>query len=161
MADITIRKMREEDRPAVMEILGRWNMAPITPSPELPDPERSTIAADGTAIVATVGDRIVGVASYILHGEGQAETASLAVDPAWRGKGVGERLQAARLAALKARGVKYVRTECDRPEVVAWYCRKFGYRSVGTTPKKHPFSLAGVDHWTVLELDLSRWVPTA
>jgi GNAT superfamily N-acetyltransferase len=148
MTDVVIRKMREEDRPRVMEIL------------ELPDPERSTIAADGTAIVALVEDKIVGVASYILHGDARAETASLAIDPAWRGTGVGERLQSARLVDLKARGVEQLRTECDRPEVVDWYVRKFGYRVVGTTRKKHAFSLPGVDRWTVLELNLGDWQPS-
>ena len=157
MTDVVIRKMREADRPRVMEILAGWNMAPRAPTPDLPDPERASIAADGTAIVALIGDEIVGVASYILHGEREAETASLAIDPAWRGAGIGERLQNARLAELKARGIEALRTECDRPEVVDWYVRKFGYRVVGTVPKKHAFSLDTVDHWTVLQLDLRNW----
>jgi GNAT superfamily N-acetyltransferase len=159
MTDVVIRKMREEDRARVMEILAHWNMAPRAPTAELPDPERSTIAADGTAIVAVAGSRIVGVASYILHGGSRAETASLAIDPAWRGTGIGERLQNARLVELKARGVEKLRTECDRPEVIDWYVRKFGYRVVGTTPKKHAFSLGDVDRWTVLELNLRDWRP--
>jgi N-acetylglutamate synthase-like GNAT family acetyltransferase len=32
----------------------------------------------------------------------------------------------------------------------------FGYRIVGTNPKKHAFSLPNVDVWTVLELDLEQ-----
>jgi predicted N-acetyltransferase YhbS len=156
---IVIRKMREEDRPRVMEILARWNMTPISPSAERPDPERTTVAADGTAFVAVMGEQVVGVASYILHGHRSAETASLAVDPSCRGTGIGEMLQQARLTELKLRGIERLRTECDRPEVVDWYVRKFGYRVVGKNPKKHQFSLADVDHWTVLELDLRQWQP--
>ena len=40
--------------------------------------------------VALADGRIVGVASYILLDDAWAETASLAVEPAWRGKGVGD-----------------------------------------------------------------------
>ena len=57
-------------------------MAPVPLSPDVPEFERLDIAADGTAIVAVAGNRIVGVASYVLHGARRAETASLAVDPA-------------------------------------------------------------------------------
>jgi 3-keto-5-aminohexanoate cleavage enzyme len=96
----------------------------------------------------------VGVASYILHGPRRAETTSLAVDPRWRGSGVGEKLHRARLAEMKALGVEEIFTETDRPEVIAWYVRKFGYRVAGTRRKKHAFSLPDVDHWTVLELSL-------
>jgi predicted N-acetyltransferase YhbS len=151
--------MREKDRPSVIAILAQWNMAPIPLSPERPDSERTGIAADGTAIVAVAGDRIVGVASYVLHGARRAETASLAVDPAWRGTGVGAQLQRARLLELKSRGVEEIFTETDRPEVIDWYVRKFGYRIAGTRRKKHEFSLPDVDHWTVLELDLRAWTP--
>jgi len=55
---------------------------------------------------------------------------------------------------MKSRGIRQVLTETDRPEVVQWYVRKFGYRIAGTRRKKHAFSLPGVDHWTVLELSL-------
>ena len=160
MTDVTIRKMREEDRASVTTILAQWNMAPVPLSPDVPESERLDIAADGTAIVAVAGNRIVGVASYVLHGARRAETASLAVDPAWRGTGVGAKLQIARLVELKARGVEEIFTETDRPDVIDWYVRKFGYRIAGTRRKKHDFSLRDVDHWTILELDLRDWIPT-
>jgi predicted N-acetyltransferase YhbS len=158
MRDVTIRKMREEDRLQVLRLLGLWNMAPRAPAPEFPEPERATIIFENT-FVAVVAGAVVGVASYILHGVRAAETASLAVDPSRLGSGVGERLQSARLTEMKELGVERIRTEADRPEVVRWYQRKFGYRVVGTALKKHEFSLADVDHWTVLELDLRTWRP--
>ena len=157
MADVTIRKIRDEDRPKVVAILSQWNMVPVPPSAEVPDPERAGI--DDMAIVAVAGDRVVGVASYIMHGPRRAETASLAVDPAWRGSGVGAQLQRARLAELKALGVEEIVTETDRPEVIEWYVRKFGYRVAGTKPKKHAFSRPDIDYWTILELDLRAWTP--
>ena len=158
MPDVAIRKMCEDDRLPVMRLLSRWNMAPLAPSPDVPDPERSTLLVENT-FVANADGILIGVASYILHGDGSAETASLAVDPAWLGSHVGANLQKARLMEMKARGIERVRTEADRPGVVDWYVRKFRYRIVGTARKKHPFGLASVDHWTVLELDLRAWQP--
>ncbi len=149
-----VRKMREADLPDVLRILALWNMAPRPASAEVPDPERATIdVANG--FVAESDGRIVGTCSYFLLGDGWAETASLAVDPAPQFAGVGVLLQEARLAEMRRRGVRRVRTETDRPATVRWYVRRFGYRVVGTNPKKHAFSLPDVDAWTVLELDLT------
>lgn len=152
----TIRKMLEQDREPVMQLLAHWNMAPRPPSAEIPDPERRTLELKNT-FVAVANGVPIGVASYILHDGRRAETASLAVSPAWLGSLVGERLQIARLIEMKARGVALVRTESDRPEVVDWYVRKFGYRIVGTAPKRHPFGRADIATWTVLELALDAW----
>jgi len=58
------------------------------------------------------------------------------------------------MAEMKSKGIRQVRTETDRPDVIRWYVNKFGYRCVGTSPKKHAFSLVERDHWTVLELEL-------
>jgi predicted N-acetyltransferase YhbS len=153
MAQIEIRPMRPHELGRVIEILACWNMAPVAPSADIPEPEATGLEV-GSTFVALDGGRVVGVSSYVLRGADRAETASLAVDPGWRGRGIGERLQRARLAAMKARGVRHVRTETDRPETIAWYLRKFGYRVAGTAPKKHAFSLEDVPHWTVLELNL-------
>lgn len=153
-AGVVVRKMRRSDLPGALRILARWNMAPRAPSAEVPDPERTSIDI-GNAFVAEAGGRIVGTCSYFLLGDGWAETASLAVDPEPRFAGVGVLLQQARLDEMRGRGVRRVRTETDRPATVRWYVRRFGYRIVGTNPKKHAFSLPDVDHWTVLELDLT------
>jgi len=153
MRKIEIRQMCPQDLPRVIGILAHWSMAPVAPGAACPVPETTGLEPDHT-LVAIVGGEIVGVASYVLLGAARAETASLALDPAWRGQGIGERLQRERLAALKALGIRHVRTEADRPETIAWYLRKFGYRIAGTAPKKHAFSLKDVPDWTVLELEL-------
>ena len=153
MSAIRIRKMRAEDLPACMAILEAWNMAPRPPSAEAPEPERTGIEV-ANGFVAESDGRIVGACSYIVHSAELAETASLAVDPSFKGGGVGHLLQQARLDEMRKRGIETVRTETDRPETIRWYVERFGYRIVGTNPKKHAFSLADVDHWTVLELDL-------
>ena len=142
--------MTAADLPAVMALLGHWNMAPRCGDP---DAERSGIAIENTFIAEEEG-RIVGVASFIMHGADSAETASLAVDPDYLGQGLGAQLQRTRLEEMRRRGVRRVRTEADRPATIRWYVREFGYRIVGTNPKKHDFGLPGVNEWTVLELDL-------
>jgi N-acetylglutamate synthase-like GNAT family acetyltransferase len=153
--EVQVRKMRPDDLSGSLRILGLWNMAPLTPSAEVPEPERTSIDIEN-AFVADARGRIVGTCSYFMLGDGWAETASLAVDPDPRFAGVGVMLQQARLDEMRRRGVRHVRTETDRPATVRWYVRRFGYRIVGTAPKKHAFSLPDVDHWTVLNLDLDH-----
>lgn len=148
--EVDVRPMRPEDVSAALRILEAWNMAP---DPDRDDAERSEIVVEN-AFVAVSGGRIVGTAGWFARSDDVAETASLAVDPDYRGLGIGYRLQAARLQAMRERGFSRVRTETDRPATIRWYVEKFGYRKVGTNPKKHAFSLQDVDEWTVLELDL-------
>ena len=150
MTEVEIRKMRDSDVPAAMDVLSNWNMAPRVGDA---DAERSGIEVPHS-FVAQLDGRIVGTCSYLVLSPDVAETASLAVDPAVKGQGVGYRLQQARLDEMRARGFKKVRTETDRPETIRWYVERFGYRIVGSNPKKHDFSLSDVDTWTVLELEL-------
>ena len=156
MSEVTLRKLSDGDLPRVIEILSLWNMAPVAPTESVPMPETTGLEPDRTTL-AIVQQNIVGVASYIVLEKGWAETTSLAVDPAWLGHRIGEKLQIARLKEMKMIGIQNVKTECDRPEVIAWYIRKFGYRIAGTSPKKHDFCRHDVDHWTVLNLDLRKW----
>ncbi len=153
---IVIRKMIPEDREDAVKLLSKWNMAPIKPTSEFPDPERSSINIENS-FVAFDGKRIVGISSYIILSAELAETASLAVDPEYRGKGVGYKLQEARLKEMKEKRIKKVRTETDRPETIRWYIEKFGYKVVGNHKKKHSFSLLDVDCWTILVLDLENY----
>lgn len=150
----SIRKMHAGDLEPALEILRMWNMAPVAPSRDVPDPERTSIQIENSFIAMKDG-HVVGIASYILHGAGMAETASLAVDPTCKGLGIGYALQMARLQEMKHRGVKRVITESDRPETIQWYIRKFGYKVTGRNKKKHPFGKIDEPHWTVLELELS------
>ena len=150
---VDIRKMRESDRQAAMQILGAWNMAPTQASADRPNPERSQLDV-ATTFVATLKGRLVGVGSYIQLDERHAETASLAVDPEFLGCGIGYRLHEARVVEMRRRGIRHLRTESDRPAVIHWYTGKFGYRIVGKNPKKHDFGWSGADEWTILEVEL-------
>ena len=150
--DMVVRPMRDADVPGAIRVLSFWNMAP---DPNKKDAERSEIVVENSFVAECKGE-IVGVASFLLLRRDAAETASLAVDPAFTGRGIGHRLQRARLDKMWALGIRKVRTETDRETTVQWYVRNFGYRVVGTNPKKHTFSLHDVGVWTVLELDLEQ-----
>ena len=151
-----IRKMCSDDYDAAMEILDKWNIAPVMPSDDIENPERSILDIE-KSFVAMDNGSVVGVCSYIVHNRELAETASLAVDPSCRGKGAGYRLQLARLKEMKQIGIRIVHTETDREDTINWYIRKFGYKRMGTNPKKHAFSLPEVDKWVVLQLDLDSY----
>jgi N-acetylglutamate synthase-like GNAT family acetyltransferase len=151
-----IRKMREEDMDEVLKILAVWNMLPMIPTPEIPVSEHDVLTI-GTSFVAELEGKIVGVCSYRFMSDIKAETLSLAMDPQYRGAGIGYRLQSARLQEMHSRGVRYVHTDADRPETIEWYKKKFGYTENGKKIKKHNFSLDDVDYWTVLELDLDKY----
>jgi ribosomal protein S18 acetylase RimI-like enzyme len=126
----------------------------MAPTPNLANAERDELAIENS-FVAVDGQRLVAVASYIVLSDDSAETASLAVDPEYRGLGLGTKLQLARLREMKSRGIRWVRTESDRPKTLDWYIRNFGYTEIGKNKKKHDFSLSDIDYWTVLQLDLS------
>jgi uncharacterized protein (DUF849 family)/N-acetylglutamate synthase-like GNAT family acetyltransferase len=149
-----IRKMRPGDMEQVMAILSKWNMAPIQADANNPSPERDRIEIDNT-FVAELQGNIVGTSGYYVLDETHAETASLAVDPEFLGCGIGHQLQQVRLEEMRERGIRHLRTESDRPEVIHWYLSKFGYRITGKNRKKHQFGDPNRDHWTVLELDLT------
>lgn len=150
---VEIRPMREEELPAVIALLDKWNMAPVSGAENGVRPERDHVEI-GNSFVAVLHGRLVGIASFLPMGDARAETASLAVDPQFLGCGIGYALQTRRLEEMRARGIRHVQTEADRPNVIRWYIDKFGYRMTGKTRKRHAFGAAEQSEWTVLELDL-------
>ena len=153
---VLVRKMCADDYDAAMEILDKWNMAPVAPSEDIENTERSVLDVE-RSFVAVQNGRVVGVCSYIVHTPELAETASFAVVPSCCGQSTGYRLQVARLKEMKQIGISIVHTETDREDTINWYIRKFGYKCIGTNPKKHAFSLPDVDKWVVLQLDLDSY----
>lgn len=150
---VAIRPMRAADLDQVIRLLERWNIAPMAPTADIPDPERTEIVVENT-VVAEDDGRIVGVRSFIRLSPTEAEGASLAVDPAYHRQGIGKALVRAGHRMMRESGIRKVHAETDRPEVVAWLVRNFGYRIVGTSSKRHTFGDSSIDCWTVLELEL-------
>lgn len=146
-----IRPARQSDLPGMLEVLHHVNMHHI-PSPEMPALDLACffVAHDGSG-------RIVGLSGYKVLSPTQGKTTLLAVHPDYKGTGLGYALQARRMDALVALGVEELTTNADRPEIIAWYKKHFGYREVGTLQKFHEFGLPDVDHWTTLRTDLRQW----
>ena len=151
--EVLIRPMRREEMPDVMQLLAAWNMEPKTAVDTGVRPERDHVDVANT-FVAILQDRLVGVGSFLMIDGTHAETASLAVAPEFLGCGIGYKLQQRRLEEMRSRGIRHVRTEADRPNVIRWYMEKFGYRRTGTIPKRHAFGDPSRSAWTLLELDL-------
>ena len=151
--DLEIRKMRPADLPQVLELLRYWNLEPVAPSAEVPQPERTRLIVENTH-VAVVAARIVGVGSFIGLSPTEAEGASFAVAREYRGTRVGSLLVVAGRREMYARGIRKVYSETDRPENVNWLTKRFGYRIVGTVRKRHSFGDPTIERWTRLEADL-------
>lgn len=149
---VTFRDMQPADLDEVLALLAHWNLAPVAPSADNPHPERTEFAVEN-ATVAVDGGRIVGVNSFFVLSPTVAEGASFAVAPAYRGQGIGKQLIDASRRKMYRLGIRTLRSEADRPEVIRMFVAR-GSRVVGTTPKRHAFGSADADHWTVLELDL-------
>jgi uncharacterized protein (DUF849 family)/N-acetylglutamate synthase-like GNAT family acetyltransferase len=152
---VRIRPMLKEDMADVLQLLAKWNMDPRNATQTGVQPERDHIET-GNTFVAILQDRLVGVGSFLIIDAEHAETASLAVEPDVLGCGIGHKLQCRRLEEMRSRGIRYVRTEADRPHVIRWYIEKFGYRKTGTNAKRHAFGDQLRKEWTVLELDLTQ-----
>jgi ribosomal-protein-alanine N-acetyltransferase len=154
MSSFTIRPARPDDEPAILEIMRPWNMHHV-PSAEME-------ALDmGCFFVAEIGPVIIGASGYKVLGQGQGKTTLLAVRPEYLGSGAGAALQVKRLQAMAALGVDTVTTNADRPETIAWYKSRFGYREVGKLQKIHDFGRSDIDHWTTLQLDLKAYMEAA
>ena len=150
MSDITIEPAREEDLPAMMALLEIANMHRI-PSAEMPDLDLRCY------FVARDGDRVAGLSGYKIVSPTEGKTQLMVVHPDYRGRGLGIRLQAVRVAAMAAQGVKTVITKADLPKTITWYKKHFGYREIGTLAKVHEFGDPDIDHWTTLAMDVAAW----
>jgi ribosomal protein S18 acetylase RimI-like enzyme len=109
----------------------------------------------GVPLVPPVaGGRVVGLGSFIVLSPTEAEGASFAIAPEFRGMSVGSLLVVAGRKEMYARGIRKVRSETDRPENVNWLTKRFGYRIVGKVAKRHSFGDREITYWTQLEADL-------
>lgn len=149
-SDPVLRRAAASDLEDVMAVLETANFHHI-PSEEMPEFDLSQ------CFVAEIDGRIVGVAGYTRIDEGRGKTTLMAVHPSARGQGIGLLLQGKRMSELKSLGCKSVVTNADRPEVVSWYEKHFGYRKIGSLQKQHEFGDPTIDHWTTMEADLSNW----
>ena len=145
--DITIRKATSDDYLGILAVMRPWNMHHV-PSPEMPEIDVNCF------FVAVRGEKIAGAAGYAIQSDETAKTTLLGVLQAFNGCGIGKELQLARMREMHSLGVKTLVTNADRPEVIAWYQRNFGYRPIGQIRKLMSFGDPAVSHWTTLQTNL-------
>ncbi len=102
MAGIKVRRLRERDTDRAIELtdLEHWGYTPA-------DFRRLLALAPNGCFAAEKGDRVVGVLSTTAYGP-VAYLGAVIVDPALRGRGVGEAMMRAALEHLDASGVETV-----------------------------------------------------
>ena len=144
----SIRFAHPGDISGIIELMRPYNMHHI-PSPEMGPLDNKCF------IVAEHAGKLIGAAGYTVLSPDVGKTTLMAVHPDYKNKGVGITLQTCRMRILRNSGCVKIITNADRPETIAWYKRKFGYREIGKLPKIHPFGLADVSEWTTLEADLT------
>ncbi len=127
LVPVQIEPMREQDIPRVTEI-----ERASFPTPWPPDAYHREIRENRTAyyIVARVGEEVVGYAGMWVILE-EAHVTTIAVDPKWRGRKIGERLLAALIEEAQRRGARWVTLEVRKSNRVAQQLyRKYGFREV-------------------------------
>lgn len=149
--DFKIENASPQDRNDIVKVLIPWNLHHI-PSPEADELDFSCI------FVAKIQGRIVGVSGYKLLGDNKGRTRSLAVYPEFQGSGIGKALQDKRLEAMHRAGVNTVYTDIDRPEIILWYKKNYGYKEIGQRKKRSKHGSLNTEYAAMLELDLDTYM---
>lgn len=147
----TIENAQPSDFEQILAVLKPWNMHYV------PSVEMEMIDFD-TFFVAKIDGDIVGVSGYKILDETNGKTTLLAVFPEFQGSGVGKALQDKRLEAMHQKGMKIVTTNADRPDIILWYKKHYGYEEVGKLKKLASFGSDDKDSWTTLQMDLNAYM---
>lgn len=147
----SIESAESTDLKKILNVLKAWNMHHI-PSSEMEMIDFSTF------FVAKLDKKIVGVTGYKLLSEEEGKTTLLAVYPEFQGSGIGSALQDIRLKAMYQAGIKNVTTNADRPDIILWYKKHYGYKEIGKIKKVSSFGMDTISHWTTLKMDLESYM---
>ncbi|HKP70991.1 MAG TPA: GNAT family N-acetyltransferase [Pyrinomonadaceae bacterium] len=93
----------------------------------LDHPQEAVIDAGGQIFFAIDGDEVAGTVAMIPFGDDSYELTKMAVDPKFRGRGIGDRLMQACIDFTRERGRKSVILESNTKQVAAIKL----YRKVG------------------------------
>ncbi len=145
--EMAIEKLQSEHLGAVLRLLEMANMHHI-PSEEMPELTLENY------YVALVDGQVAGFCGFKILSETEAKTELMVVDPAFRGHGIGLRLQVHRMEVMRRKGIKTLTTNADLPQTIEWYKKHFGYREIGKLKKRREFGCPDVDHWTTLRVEL-------
>ena len=151
--DFKIEKASEEDYKDILSVMKPWNMHHV-PSVEV---EKLDILC---FFVAKIDNKIVGASGYEMLSSDLGKTTLLGIYPEYQGTGIGKALQNIRLEKMFELGAKKVITNSDRPEIIVWYKKHYGYKKIGKIKKLCSFGLDSIDYWTTLEMDLDSYFNT-
>ena len=146
----TIEPAKSSDFDQILAVLKPWNMHHI------PSSEMEMIDFD-TFFVAKLNDKIIGVSGYKMLSKEEGKTTLLAVYPEFQGSGIGNALQERRLEAMYRSGAKKITTNADRPDIIVWYKKHYGYKEIGKVKKIASFGLEEVKEWTTLQMDAESY----
>lgn len=142
----------QADRERVLEILEFEGLHRI-PSPEMDDFDV------GHWLVAERAGTIAGVAGFRVEQTSDGVVGKnllLAVRKENRGQGIGRALVDHRLQLMVEAGATKVVTNSDRPGLIDWLIRDYGFRPVGELEKLHAFGRPDADRWTTLEAPMHK-----
>ncbi len=148
--NVIVRKAKESDRKDILRIMKFWNMHHV-PSEEMPELDIQCF------FVAESNGIIIGASGYKMLSPTEGKTTLLGVDPNINGKGIGRKLQLARMKAMYELGAVTLITNADRPRTISWYKELFGYKEIGSIPKVHSFGDDSVSEWTTLKTNLKNY----
>jgi N-acetylglutamate synthase-like GNAT family acetyltransferase len=142
-----IRKAKEQDIEAILDVLGSYNFKVLNAVDGAPvDDDASDILYLRNeiteldlkhAFVALHNGKIVGFCHYKHLEEGVAKTTLITVLPQYRELGLGKALQLARMKEAYEGGHKRLMTFCESPAAIRWYMKHFNYKILGTEPLLH------------------------
>lgn len=142
-----IRKANESDINGILNVLSSYNFKVIKAADGSPidDDYAGTITLRNqvteidlqNAFVALCDGKIAGFSHYKHLEEGTAKTTFITVLPEYRGLGLGEKLQLARMKEAYEKGYKKLITFCETPATVDWYVKHFNYKILRTEPVYH------------------------
>jgi GNAT superfamily N-acetyltransferase len=117
VAEIGIRQFQPGDAAAFRKLNEEWitRFFRIEPKDELvfADPEGTILDAGGRILFATAGERCVGCCALIRTGEQEFEVAKMAVEPSYRGAGIGRRLLHAAIEEARRAGAQRLYLETN------------------------------------------------
>ncbi len=164
MADdkVTIAVATEADFADIVEVLRHYHFSllPVEQAAIIDEHESDTFKVYNEvshfdfehAYVARVNGVIAGCAHWRLNSPTEAKTTLISVDPQFRGRGIGFKLQEARMRAAFDAGAKKLVTFCDTEKSTNWYTKHFGCVAEGEEPDNHRlhyFNVGGEIIWGI------------
>jgi len=151
MANLTVERYRPAYKKYFRAFNYRWlrEYFKVEPSDErlLSNPKREILDKGGEVFFALFGKQVVGTAALIKHENGVLELAKMAVEPEFRGFGIGKRLLERVMGEAKRRKAErlWLATSPKLVAAVGLY-EKYGFR----TTSENPFGGEGYERCTVV-----------